>query len=238
MTEFKGFPDRMQFTPLPNLFFSSLAGQIDDIIELKVLLHIFEILYPPKGSIRYLTIAELLVHPSLVQDLKEISRERLQQALEKLVEKGILLKQVLNNEQSDSVIYFINNSPNRALIEKIKTGEIVIEGFQAVRLPPAGPAPGDIFTLYEENVGLITPLIADELKEAQKNYPEAWIKEAVKEAVTQNKRNWKYISRILESWSTEGKKDGAYRGNPEKNADPDKYIRGKYGHMVQRGPRT
>jgi DNA replication protein len=77
-------------------------------------------------------------------------------------------------------------------------------------------------------------LIADELKEAGKQYPENWIKDAIKEAAESNKRNWKYIAWILAHWSTEGKDNGAYRGNLKKNTDPDKYIRGKYGHMVQR----
>jgi DNA replication protein len=81
---------------------------------------------------------------------------------------------------------------------------------------------------------MLTPLIADELKEALKQYPETWIQEAIKEATSLNRRNWRYISRILEHWSSEGKDDGTYRGNNKKNADPDKYIRGKYGHMVQR----
>ena len=94
--------------------------------------------------------------------------------------------------------------------------------------------PSDIFTLYEQNIGMLTPLIADELREAEKQYPETWIKDAIKEAVALNKRNWRYIARILEHWSTEGKDDGTHRGNLKKNTDPDKYIRGKYGHMVQR----
>ena len=53
MSEFKGFPKGMQFTPIPNLVFSSLAGLITDIVELKVLLHVFEIIYPKKGNVRY-----------------------------------------------------------------------------------------------------------------------------------------------------------------------------------------
>ncbi|GAH84943.1 unnamed protein product, partial [marine sediment metagenome] len=32
MEQFRGFPAKMQFTPLPNLFFSSLLPQISDII--------------------------------------------------------------------------------------------------------------------------------------------------------------------------------------------------------------
>jgi DnaD/phage-associated family protein len=96
------------------------------------------------------------------------------------------------------------------------------------------PEASDIFTLYEQNIGMLTPLIADELREAGKLYPENWIKEAIKESAALNKRNWRYIARILEHWSTEGKDDGTHRGNSKKIADPDKYIRGKYGHMVQR----
>ena len=30
---------------------------------------------------------------------------------------------------------------------------------------------------------MLTPLIADELREAEKQYPESWIKDAIKEAV-------------------------------------------------------
>ena len=33
----------------------------------------------------------------------------------------------------------------------------------------------NIFSLYEANIGIITPLIAEELKDAELQYPEAWI---------------------------------------------------------------
>jgi DNA replication protein len=235
MNEFNGFPDRMQFTPLPNLVFSSLAAQINDLVELKVLLHIFELLYPKKGQFRYITIEELVAHPSLVQDLKGIGIPMVEQALSALAQKSVLLKLPVNKGASPRIVYFLHNQTNRSLIEKINRGEISFPGLPPVSVvPPPIEKPPDIFTLYEQNIGLITPIIADELKEAQSHYPEDWIREAVKEAVSQNKRNWKYIARILERWSTEGKKDGTHRGNIKTNTDPDKYIRGKYGHLVQR----
>ena len=31
----------------------------------------------------------------------------------------------------------------------------------------------NIFTMYEENIGLLTPMIAEELRDAEKTYPEA-----------------------------------------------------------------
>ena len=94
------------------------------------------------------------------------------------------------------------------------------------------PSPS-IFTIYEQNIGILTPMIVDELKEAAKLYPSPWIDEAFKEAVRMNKRSWKYIARILERWSSEGRDSGARRQDIEKG-NSDKYIKGKYGHLVKR----
>ncbi|MBV8695216.1 MAG: DnaD domain protein [Chloroflexi bacterium] len=63
----------------------------------------------------------------------------------------------------------------------------------------------NIFVLYEQNIGLLSPLIADELKDAADQYPAEWIEAAFREAVQQNKRNWKYIRAILRRWETEGR---------------------------------
>jgi DNA replication protein len=227
MSQFDGFPRQMRFTPVPNLVFSALFPLITDMVELKVLFHVFEILYVKKGSPRYTSLDELLQQANVISSLKAEPRAALSKALDSLTVKGILLRA--------GDLYLVNNEANQAAVEQIKSNELVLPGLtvspvQAVVAPEAP----DLFTLYEQNIGMLTPLIADELREAAKNYPEAWIKDAVKEAVTANKRNWRYISRILEHWSTEGKDDGTYRGNPQKDADPDKFIRGKYGHMVQR----
>jgi DNA replication protein len=63
----------------------------------------------------------------------------------------------------------------------------------------------NIFVLYEQNIGLLTPLIADQLRDAANQYPQEWIEAAFREAVQYNKRNWKYISAILRRWETEGR---------------------------------
>jgi DNA replication protein len=63
----------------------------------------------------------------------------------------------------------------------------------------------NIFVLYEQNIGLLSPLIADHLKDAADLYPQEWIEAAFREAVQHNKRNWSYISAILRRWETEGR---------------------------------
>jgi DnaD/phage-associated family protein len=99
----------------------------------------------------------------------------------------------------------------------------------------AGTSPQlNIFTLYEQNIGMLTPMIAEELKEAEKLYPSDWIGGAFREAVRLNKRSWKYIARILERWAAEGKSDGKPGRDLEKESGSAKYVRGRYGHMVRR----
>jgi len=235
MTEFKGFPVKMTFTPVPNLVFSSLLPQITDIVELKVLLHIFEIIYPKKGNLKFTSYNEMLGDAGLINDLKGQAGEALTKALAALVGKGILLTLSAEMAGAADKVYLFNNEVNRLNVEKILSGEMTLPGLKAEKpLPAVAEAPVDIFTLYEQNIGMLTPLIADELREAGKQYPEDWIRDAIKEAVSLNKRNWRYIARILEHWSTEGRDDGTHRGNLKENTDPDKFIKGRYGHLVQR----
>jgi len=91
-----------------------------------------------------------------------------------------------------------------------------------------------IFTLYEQNVGLVTPIIADRLVEAIERYPETWVEDAIEEAVAYNRRNWRYIQRILENWASEGRTDEANRGDPSRDLNRDKHLRGKYAHLFRR----
>ena len=239
MKEFTGFTAKMQFTPIPNLFFSSLLPQISDIAELKTTLHIFWSLYQKKGYPRFTTYRELLGNRSLMSSLREETRlpdEILLNALEMAVKRGTILHIVLERDGAREDVYLLNTESERQIMAKIQNGELDLAGLKAggqaysdVETEP----PPDIFTLYEQNIGMLTPMIAEELKEAEKLYPEAWIRDAIKEAVNQNKRKWSYISAILEHWSAEGKSNGTYRRDSKKT-DTDKYIKQKYGHMVRR----
>jgi DNA replication protein len=237
--QFTGFPARAKYTPLPNIFFSSLLSHITDIIELKVTLHVFEILYPKRGYPKFVTFHELLNNLSLLQSLDNSSvtpADAIHKALESAVNRGTLLYLTVKGDKISEDIYFLNTEADRQILEKIRNGELQLSGFEP-KIPPVTPDTQlpNIFEMYEENIGMLTPLIADELREAEKTYPEEWLRGAIKEAVSLNKRNWRYISRILEHWATEGKSDnGTHRRYIKENTDPDKYIRGKYGHIVQR----
>jgi len=63
---------------------------------------------------------------------------------------------------------------------------------------------GQMVDVYERNIGIITPSSAERIKIIRDEYPEGWFSKAVDEAVSYNKRNLRYIERILERWKVEG----------------------------------
>jgi DNA replication protein len=236
MKKFDGFPARMEFTSVPNLFFTALLPQISDVAELKTTLHVFEALYRKKGYPRFTTYRELLGNTSLMSSLKGGAKppdEVLRDTLEAATKRGTILHIVLDRDGVADDVYFLNSARDRQVVAKIQGGELRLGGLKAGKpVYVETEEQPDIFTLYEQNIGMLTPMIADELREAEKLYPESWIKDAIKEAVNHSKHKWSYISAILERWATEGKSDGAHKRDSK--TDPDKYIKGKYGHMVRR----
>lgn len=210
-----------EFTSLPNIFFTHLMPKIQDMVELKVTLHIFYLLNRRREYPRFITYRELSSHSTLMAGMEEGT---LHHALNLAVDQGIILRATLDIDGKSEEAYFVNTESDREAMDNIKEG----------KLPASKVMPQEnIFALYEQNVGMITPMIAEELKEAEKLYPEQWIKQAFREAVVMNKRNWRYIARILERWANEGKESGKHRRST-KESDPDKYIKGKYGHLVRR----
>lgn len=232
---FQGFPARLSYTPLPSLFFTLLLPGIKDLAELKVTLHLFWLLSTRRTYPRFITLGELLRDGTLLEGLRtteEGPEVALRRGLALARERGAFLHLTLEVPAGSQELYFLNTERDRRAVAQIQRGELDL-GQLGVALEESPPAPKpNIFALYEENIGLVTPLIAEELKEAEKTYPPAWIEEAFREAVDRNRRSWRYIFRILERWAREGK-DGKHRGDTKKDIQPEKYLRGKYARIVQ-----
>ena len=62
----------------------------------------------------------------------------------------------------------------------------------------------EISRLYEENIGQITPIVAERLKDIASRHPEGWFKEALGKAMGAGVRRLAYIESILERWKVEG----------------------------------
>jgi DnaD/phage-associated family protein len=123
-------------------------------------------------------------------------------------------------EPTKATWFLLNTASNRAFVKALETGNVQIENTTLLQGLDIWDAPlpqqtgrkmrvnskkHDIFSLYEQNIGALTPILSEKLREAAQIYPPEWIEEAFLHAVSYNRRSWAYISRILENWTIEGK---------------------------------
>ncbi len=223
MRVFSGFPSGVRAVRLPEPLFSDLLPLVDDLDELKLTLHVLYRLGQQEGGVRYVRHRELLADRLLLSGLTEASGAAVEAALARAVERGTLLRAEATLDGRPEVVYFANTARGRAAFEAARRGQA---------LPETTPTPRpSVFTLYEENIGPLTPLIAEELKEAETLYPADWLPAAFREAVAHNKRSWKYIRAILERWQNEGKDDEA--GRRDREGDSRRYIEGAYSEFIE-----
>jgi DNA replication protein len=228
MEGFPGFPPgKVRLVTLPEPLFSELLPLIDDLAELKVTLHCYWRLSQAEGAIRFLRRQDLLADrqllASLQGDLPEDPLEALETALERAIARGTLLHVRARRESESEDWYFANTPKGRAAVQQIERGHMPAGMPAATQTQVTRP---NIFVLYEQNIGLLQPLIADELRAADQEYPAAWIEEAFRLAAQANVRRWSYVRAILERWATEGKGDGTTQRDSEK--DYRRYSRDKY----------
>ncbi|HLQ28370.1 MAG TPA: DnaD domain protein [Ktedonobacteraceae bacterium] len=165
---------------------------------------------------------------------EERLRQGLEQALARGTLLRIHLRLVSEGNDQAEIIewYFFNTARSRKVVAELQGGEMVpvrllnveheqMEEESEVAVPAGAYISNkrgepsriiqvqverpNIFVLYEQNIGLLSPLIADQLKDAADQYPAEWIEAAFREAVLHNKRKWTYISAILRRWETEGR---------------------------------
>jgi len=219
MKGFPGFPEgRLRLTQIPNLFFSDLLPIIDNMAELKVTLYAFWALSQKDGRVRYLRLTDFLNDSQFMNGMgptQTLASEALLDGIERAVARGTFLHVNVESADGKMDLYFMNTEKGRAAVEGITKGEWRPQPDEEAPVTLMVERP-NIFVLYEQNIGTLTPLIADELRDAEQTYPVRWIEEAIELAVTNNARNWRYVQAILERWRQEGKNDGISRRDTQK----------------------
>jgi DnaD/phage-associated family protein len=230
---FVGFPAGKQpYTPVPNLFFSEVLPEIDHLGELKVTLYVFWLLTKKGGDRPFASGEELAADPRLRAGFSSPGmspQEALHDALERAVIRRSLLRVISGEGPDRREWYFVNSARGRQAVEDLLSGKWApAETGRSFRLDGQRP---NIFVLYEQNIGVLTPLLAEELIEAEKTYPADWIEDAYREAVELNKRSWRYVQRILERWAAEGRTDETSRRGDER--DRRRFIEGDYADYIE-----
>jgi len=223
---------------VPEVFFTRLAPQIRSVVELKVTLHLMWVLSQRVGRPRCIEYHELAVDLELLESLKvedgpRPAEDYLREGLELAVTRGSVLQVQLKRPGSQQRWYFLNTTASREAVELLRKGEY------AATAAALGPLPieevkvyrPNVFALYEQNIGALTPLVADRLRGAETQFPAGWIEEAIRMSAEYNKRSWRYVEAILRRWEAEGKDDGPDRQSD--GSDPHGYFRSKYQHIYR-----
>jgi len=219
MTTFSGFPEgKVHLTPLPGPFFQDLLPQIDHLDELKVTLQAFWLVDHMEEVFRYLRRGDFQAGRNFMDGLgetPELAEEALDEALQRAVRRGTLLRLMVKLDAGEEAIYFINTPKGSAAVLGFERGEWELSEDARQRVEVRSEAP-NVYRLYEDNIGPLTPMVAEALRDAEQTYPAAWIEEAVKIAVENNKRNLRYIEAILRNWQEKGRDERKDRRDTEK----------------------
>ena len=182
---------------LPANFIARCDGLGSDAILL--LLGYFELLSQQEVASDVIELFILLDHLPAAED------DRWQRALAELLEEGLLLAYPQSIEDpQEPVLLFPATPEGIRRFEALQAGDLTKAEIQAAN-PLPDPSKPNIFTLYEQNIGPLTPMVAEILKADAETYPESWLRDAIQEAVSRNIRNWKYVQAILKSWQEKGR---------------------------------
>ena len=213
---YPGFPSRVRYTPVPNPLFGPLLEQIDDLAELKCTLRVIWLLHQKRGFPRFISLGEVLADRTLNGMGPGGGPSEIEDALDSAVQRGTLVSGTLRRDGVEERLYALNTEADRRALAEVAEGDFATRSASTQELPEPATDPPNIFALYEDNIGSLSPMIAEELKEAEQLYPASWLEDAFREAVGQNKRSWRYIARILERWDREGRSNGRARGHTKK----------------------
>ena len=197
---FEGFVAGGETVRIPAQFFVELLPALEDGVELRVTLYALYAVgrrawtRPVRGS-------ELAAAAPLARALAAAGgREAVAPALERAVARGSLLACPLDDGDT---AYLANNEAGRRAMQRVRSG--------AAQVPGAGVAPSGTARqastaaqVYEQEIGLVTPSVAEALAAASERYPEDWVVAALRAAVRHNARSWAYAEAILRRWERDG----------------------------------
>lgn len=227
MSPFKGFADgKTARVGIPAAFFSEVLPAIEDMQELKLTLWILRLLDAQDGPVQFVRWSDVLESKEMQGFYTaEVNVAKLETSLKAAVQRGVFLEAT----DKQGKLVFLNSPRGRAAVSALQKGSWQ-PGRDQVVTPLASSDRPNIFELYQANIGPLTPILAQTLEDAEKEYSAEWIEEAIKLAIKKNVRNWSYVEAILRSWKERGRGETDQRNNQE---NPRRYIEGDLADYIK-----
>jgi DnaD/phage-associated family protein len=151
-----------------------------------------------------------------IADELGVSRQSINKHIEKLVETGYMedltpdllgMPHQYRDTGRANLSINLTATCQKSLQPPVKNFDTKKESKKDTKKNEDEAALSAISKAYSAEIGIITPMIADELREASMAYPVQWTLDAIHEAATQNKRGWKYVLAILARWKAQGNQE-------------------------------
>jgi len=206
---FEGFVAGGAATTLPSQFFVDLLPAIDDPAELRATLYALYAIARKRGPLRAVRASEVAAEPPLARAFSAYGGpEAVRAALDAAAARGTLVACPLADGDA---LYFMNNHAGRRALMRVRAG--------ALPAPPLAPRPAASAArppraaeVYEQEIGVLTPSVAEALAAGAERWPEEWLIDAIRLAALRNARSWRYAEAILERWEAEGRDTDATTG--------------------------
>lgn len=190
--------------PFSDHFLSDVLPRLNDADLIKVMFFIQFRCDRQEGENHYLFIRQILESTTLQHWLGGTNiEERIKQSLKNALNNRLVLS---GNHPSipNATLIFPTDEAGQASLQRLIKG--LWQPTPTDHMPETQTKPQkNIYQLYEENIGPLTPLLSEDLTAAQEEFPAQWIEEAFHIAVKNNARSWRYIDAVLKSWQKEGK---------------------------------
>ncbi len=237
MQGFNGFPDgSMPTLPLPRQFFSEVLPYIDHIIELKATLYAFWALYAQEGRYRYVRLSEVLADAHFMRGIPETPQgldATVKDGFDRAVVRGTLIHARIEFESHADDVYFVNSEKGRRARADLQSG--TWHPNKAPRSISMVSERPNIFRVYEQNIGMLSPIIAEQLQDLERDFSSEWVYDAIRAAANKNKRHLSYIVAVLKSWQREGRA-GQGEALTDQREEKARAFKERFAHMFSAEP--
>ena len=227
---FVGFPaGGMEEALIPARLLTDLLSRVDSLAETRLTLYCYQQVGRLPEPDAWLRAGELRSDPVLLDLMSGLSelhtpREVLDDALEKALVRNSLLGLALpgaDGEPDDTALFPNTETGRRLRASMDATGSAARS---AGGVPPVAQlSESEPFRLYHQNFGLLTPVLADQLRNLIEDFPLPWVCEAMEIALARNKKALAYVKAILNRWEREARESGAADAFPRAREPMEPY---------------
>lgn len=231
----RGFPvpDDYGATRVPNLVLGRVLADVEDPKTFKLILRAIWLLEHQRGYPRYISTEDLRRDRVVSQVFGDDSE--FVETLASAIAYGVLWEVSVNGAQC---LMLNTESARRASFDAFTPPETSADDADGWDSATTSTLPPDAFRAYEENIGVLSPMIRENILSALEDFTDEDITHAVRIAVENESRSWSFVAGVLRRWLRDGipheRRDGKSGGARDRGRVSETELRRYLAEQRQR----